>query len=69
MKRTIKIAALAIPLLLAACGSKPAQPEGTTSQPAQAPAQPFLTKIQARDAAIAAAQRVVADALAALGKS
>ena len=36
---------------------------------AQAPAQPFLAKVQTRDAAIAAAQRVVADALAALGKS
>jgi hypothetical protein len=36
---------------------------------AQAPAQPFLAKVQMRDAALAAAQRVVADALAALGKS
>jgi hypothetical protein len=36
---------------------------------AQAPAQPFLAKVQTRDAALAAAQRVVADALAALGKS
>jgi hypothetical protein len=36
---------------------------------AQTPAQPFLAKVQTRDAAIAAAQRVVADALAALGKS
>jgi hypothetical protein len=37
--------------------------------PARAPAQAFLAKVQARDAALAAAQRVVADALAALGKS
>jgi hypothetical protein len=37
--------------------------------PAQALAQPFLAKVQTRDAAIATAQRVVADALAALGKS
>ncbi|MBV8512645.1 MAG: hypothetical protein JO289_21000 [Xanthobacteraceae bacterium] len=36
---------------------------------AQAPAQPFLAKVQTRDAALAAAQHVVADALAALGKS
>jgi len=36
---------------------------------AQAPAQPVLAKVQARAAAVAAAQRVVADALAALGKS
>lgn len=36
---------------------------------AQAPAQAFLAKVQTRDAAVAAAQRVVADALAALGKS
>jgi hypothetical protein len=37
--------------------------------PARAPAQAFLAKVQTRDAAIAAAQHVVADALAALGKS
>ena len=36
---------------------------------AQAPAQAFLAKVQTRDAALAAAQHVVADALAALGKS
>jgi hypothetical protein len=36
---------------------------------AQSPAQPFLAKVQTRDAALAAAQHVVADALAALGKS
>jgi hypothetical protein len=36
---------------------------------AQAPAQAFLAKVQTRDAAVAAAQHVVADALAALGKS
>ena len=36
---------------------------------AKAPAQAFLAKVQARAAAIAAAQRVAADALAALGKS
>ncbi len=36
---------------------------------AQAKAQAFVAKVQARAAAIAAAQRVVADALAALGKS
>jgi hypothetical protein len=36
---------------------------------AQAPAQAFLAKVQTRAAALAAAQRVVADALAALGKS
>ena len=35
---------------------------------AKAPAQAFLAKVQARAAAIAAAQRVAADALAALGK-
>ncbi len=39
------------------------------TQSAQAPAQAFLAKVQTRDAAVAAAQRVVADALAALGKS
>jgi hypothetical protein len=38
-------------------------------QSAQAPAQAFLAKVQTRDAAVVAAQRVVADALAALGKS
>ncbi len=37
--------------------------------PAQAKAQAFVAKVQARAAAIAAAQRVAADALAALGKS
>ena len=36
---------------------------------AKAPAQAFIAKVQARTAAIAAAQRVAADALAALGKS
>ena len=36
---------------------------------AKAPAQAFIAKVQARAAAIAAAQRVAADALAALGKS
>ena len=36
---------------------------------AKAPAQGFIAKVQARTAAIAAAQRVAADALAALGKS
>ena len=36
---------------------------------AKAPAQAFIAKVQARAAAIAAVQRVAADALAALGKS
>ncbi len=36
---------------------------------ARAPAQAFLAKVQTREAALAAAQHVVADALAALGKS
>jgi uroporphyrinogen-III synthase len=36
---------------------------------ARAPAQNFITKVQARAAAIAAAQRVAADALTALGRS
>jgi membrane-bound lytic murein transglycosylase MltF len=39
MKRTITIAVLTIPFLLSACRSKPAQPEKTTAQPAQAPTQ------------------------------
>ncbi len=42
---------------------------GKLPPPAQAPAQPVLVKVQARAAALAAAQHVVADALAALGKS
>jgi hypothetical protein len=36
---------------------------------ARAPAQNFIARVQARAAAIAAAQRVAADALTALGKS
>ena len=42
---------------------------GKLPPPAQAPAQPVLVKVQARAAALAAAQHAVADALAALGKS